>query len=87
MHPVFTNSSPSSTNAEQIQFSDGITRNAIYYNTGQTTATTGTVSGKYYDYAEYSGSTSVSFSWYSQGVAPGTAGSSWTIPQTGATTR
>ena len=77
---VLTNSSTSSsTHSVSIQFSDGVTRNAIYYNTGQLTGTTGTISGQYYDYADYSGSNSVSFSWYATGIPPGTTGASWSI--------
>ena len=83
---VLTNSSTSSsTHSASIQFSDGVTRNAIYYNTGQLTGTNGTISGQYYDYADYSGSNSVSFSWYATGIPPGTAGALWAI-QTDKTT-
>ena len=54
-------------------------RDTIYYNTNSITSlgTTGTISGQYYDYADYSVSTSKSFSWYINGVEPGTDGSSW----------
>ena len=78
---VLTNSTAinSSIKSVPITFSDGITRNAIYYNTNSITSlgTTGTISGQYYDYADYSVSTSKSFSWYINGVEPGTDGSSW----------
>ena len=78
---VLTNSTAinSSIKSVPITFSDGTTRNAIYYNTNSITSlgTTGTISGQYYDYADYSVSTSKSFSWYINGVEPGTDGSSW----------
>lgn len=78
---VLTNSTTinSSIKSVPITFSDGVTRNAIYYNTNSITSlgTTGTISGQYYDYADYSVSTSKSFHWYTEGIKPGTDGSSW----------
>ena len=74
---VLSKSQATNLNPSPINFGTNNTRNAIIYNTGTTTGTTGTVSGKYYDYADYSNLTMVSFPWYVNGVAPGTTGSYW----------
>jgi hypothetical protein len=77
---ILSNSFPTNLEPQNRDFGN-TTRYSIIYNTGSITGNTGTISGQYYDYADYSGLTSISFDWYTTGRKPGTTGSSWSTPQ------